>query len=78
MLALISIAVMMARGTKGAMIIGIAGATVWGWAVGAYDPYNDFAAGGAGWASPTAKWPSATFWFCHQYLKKPWSSIRRH
>ena len=57
MLALISIAVMMARGTKGAMIIGIAGATVWGWAVGAYDPYNDFLAGGAGWGAATAAFP---------------------
>ena len=49
MVALISIAVMMARGWKGAMIYGIGLATVWGWAVGAYDPYNDFLAGGAGW-----------------------------
>ena len=57
MLALISIAVMMARGTKGAMIIGITGATVWGWAVGAYDPYNDFLAGGAGWGAAEAAFP---------------------
>ncbi len=58
MLALISIAVMMARGTKGAMIIGIAGATIWGWAVNAYDPYNDFLAGGAGWGAAEAAFPA--------------------
>ena len=57
MVALISIAVMMARGWKGAMIYGIGLATVWGWAVGAYDPYNDFLAGGAGWGSATAELP---------------------
>ena len=58
MLALISIAVMMARGQKGAMIIGITGATVWAWAVGAYDPYNDFLAGGAGWGAVEATAPA--------------------
>ena len=57
MVALMSIAVMMARGWKGAMIYGIGLATVWGWAVGAYDPYNDFLAGGAGWGSATAELP---------------------
>ena len=51
LVALIAIAVMMARGIKGAIIYGILGASVYGWAVGAYDPYNDFAAGGAGWGS---------------------------
>ena len=60
MIALISIAVMMARGTKGAMIIGIAGATVWAWAVGAYDPYNDFLAGGAGWGAAEAAFPGVS------------------
>ena len=59
MVALISIAVMMARGWKGAMIYGIGLATVWGWAVGAYDPYNDFLAGGAGWGSATAELPDS-------------------
>ena len=46
--ALIAIAIMMARGIKGAMMYGIMGAAVWGWVVGAYDPYNDFLGGGAG------------------------------
>ena len=59
LVALIAIAVMMARGIKGAIIYGILGASVYGWAVGAYDPYNDFAAGGAGWGSSTAAWPEA-------------------
>jgi AGZA family xanthine/uracil permease-like MFS transporter len=63
MVALIAIAVMMARGIKGAIIYGIAAASVYGWAVEAYDPYNDFLAGGAGWASPNAQWPSADFGF---------------
>jgi AGZA family xanthine/uracil permease-like MFS transporter len=63
MVALIAIAVMMARGIKGAIIYGIAVASIYGWAVDAYDPYNDFLAGGAGWASPTATWPSADFGF---------------
>ena len=62
MIGLISIAVMMARGTKGAMIIGIAGATIWGWAVGAYDPYNDFLmasnTGAAGWGPVEAAAPA--------------------
>jgi AGZA family xanthine/uracil permease-like MFS transporter len=39
------------------MIYGIGLATIWGWAVGAYDPYNDFLAGGAGWGSATAELP---------------------
>ena len=60
MVALIAIAVMMARGIKGAIIYGIMGASVYGWAVDAYDPYNDFMAGGAGWASSTATWPDPT------------------
>ncbi|GIS29378.1 MAG: hypothetical protein Ct9H90mP1_1060 [Methanobacteriota archaeon] len=34
---------------EGRYDLGIGLATVWGWAVGAYDPYNDFLAGGAGW-----------------------------
>ena len=63
MIALIAIAVMMARGIKGAIIYGIGAASLYGWIVEAYDPYNDFAAGGAGWASPNAKWPSADFGF---------------
>ena len=37
---LIAIAGMMARGVPGAIIIGIAGMSIWGWAVGATDPYN--------------------------------------
>ena len=57
MVALIAIAVMMARGIKGAIIYGVLAASVYGWVVGAYDPYNDFAAGGAGWASSTAEAP---------------------
>ena len=63
MVCLIAIAVMMARGIKGAIIIGIGIASVWGWAVGAYDPYNDFMAGSAGWGTPYAEWPSAVFGF---------------
>ena len=63
MVALIAIAVMMARKIPGAIIIGIFGASVWGWATEAYDPYNDFAAGGAGWAGVNAAWPSLDFGF---------------
>ena len=63
MVCLIAIAVMMARGIKGAIIIGIGLASVWGWAVGAYDPYNDYMAGGAGFGSAYAEWPSAAFGF---------------
>ena len=37
---LIAIAGMMARGMKGAIIWGILGMSIWGWAVGASDPYN--------------------------------------
>ena len=59
MVALLVIAVLMARNIKGAMIIGIALATVWGWAVNAYDPYNDFLAGQAGWGATAATWPSS-------------------
>jgi len=43
---------------KGGMIIGIAVATIWGWAAGAYDPYNDFMAGGAGWGAMEASAPA--------------------
>jgi len=63
MVCLIAIAVMMARKIPGAIIIGIGIASVWGWAVGAYDPYNDFMAGGAGFGSAYAEWPSAAFGF---------------
>ena len=63
MVALIAIAVMMARGIKGAIIYGVLGASLVGWTLGAYDPYNDFAAGGAGWASSTAEWPTEIFGF---------------
>ena len=58
MVALLLIAVLMARGVKGGMIIGIAVATIWGWAAGAYDPFNDFAAGGAGWGAAEASAPA--------------------
>ena len=57
MVALIAITIMMARGIKGAMIYGIMGAAVWGWVVGAYDPYNDFLGGGAGWGAVEATAP---------------------
>ena len=63
MVCLIAIAVMMARGIKGAIIIGIGIASVWGGAGGAYDPYNDYMAGGAGFGSAYAEWPSAAFGF---------------
>jgi len=59
MVCLILTAILMARGQKGAIIIGIAVASLWGWLTKAYDPYNDFMAGGAGWASVNADWPSA-------------------
>ena len=58
MVALIAIAIMMARGIKGAMIYGIMGAAVWGWLVGAYDPYNDYLGGGAGWGAIEATAPA--------------------
>ena len=64
MIALIAIAVMMARKIPGAIIIGIIGASLWGWLTSAYDPYNDYAAGGAGWASSSqSPWPSTDFGF---------------
>ena len=63
MVCLIAIAVMMARGINGAIIIGIGVASVWGWATGAYDPYNDYMAGGAGFGSAYADWPSAAVGF---------------
>jgi len=63
MVCLLLTVVLMARKIPGAIIIGIAVASVWGWAVSAYDPYNDFAAGGAGWASVNADWPSAAVGF---------------
>jgi len=45
LICLLAIAVMMARGIKGAMIYGILGTTViGGWIVGASDPYNSVAA----------------------------------
>ena len=43
----LAIAAMMARGMKSA-IIGIVVASMYGWMFEVYDPYNDFAAGGAG------------------------------
>ena len=46
------------RRIKGAMIYGIMGAAVWGWLVGAYDPYNDYLAGGAGWGAIEATAPA--------------------
>jgi AGZA family xanthine/uracil permease-like MFS transporter len=60
MICLLLTVVLMARGQKGAIIIGIAVASLWGWATEAYDPYNDFAAGGAGWATVNAHWPDIT------------------
>ena len=57
MVCLILTVILMARGQKGAIIIGIAVASVWGWATSAYDPYNDFAAGGAGWIAVESTWP---------------------
>ena len=60
MVCLILTCILMARGQKGAIIIGIAVASIWGWATSAYDPYNDFMAGGAGWAAMEATWPDLT------------------
>ncbi len=45
MVALLAIAVMMARGIKGAIIYGILGASVIGWLTNAYDPWLDGSAG---------------------------------
>ena len=45
MVALLAIAVMMARGMKGAIIYGVLGASILGWITNAYDPWLD---GGAG------------------------------
>ena len=60
MVCLMLTAVLIARGQKGAIIIGIAVASIWGWLTKAYDPYNDFMAGGAGWANVQATWPDIT------------------
>ena len=45
----------MARGVKGAIIYGIVGASIYGWAVGAFDPYN---ATPGGWGTDTAEAPA--------------------
>ena len=58
MLALIAIAVMMARGIKGAMIYGIVVASLYGWAAGVSDPYNFYFDGGAGWGAATSTAPA--------------------
>ncbi|MBT3357823.1 MAG: NCS2 family permease [Euryarchaeota archaeon] len=60
MVCLILTAILIARGQKGAIIIGIAVASIWGWATKAYDPYNDFMKGGAGWSTPESTWPDVT------------------
>ena len=57
MIALLAIAAMMARGIKGAIIIGIIAASMYGWMFDVYDPYNDFNAGGAGWGTAYATAP---------------------
>jgi AGZA family xanthine/uracil permease-like MFS transporter len=58
MLALIAIAVLMARGIRGAMIYGIIVASVYGWAVGASDPYNFYFEGAPGWGGHEATAPA--------------------
>lgn len=58
MLALIAIAVLMARGIKGAMIYGIIVASLYGWAVGASDPYNFYFEGAPGWGGHEATAPA--------------------
>ncbi|DAC26089.1 MAG TPA: NCS2 family permease, partial [Candidatus Poseidoniales archaeon] len=45
MVALLAIAVMLARGMKGAIIYGVLGASIVGWITSAYDPWLDNAAG---------------------------------
>ena len=55
MVALVAITILMARGVKGAIIYGILGASIYGWAVGAFDPYN---ATPGGWGSDTAEAPA--------------------
>jgi AGZA family xanthine/uracil permease-like MFS transporter len=57
MIALLAIAVLMARGIKGAMIYGIIVASIYGWAVGASDPYNFYFDGAPGWGASTAAAP---------------------
>jgi AGZA family xanthine/uracil permease-like MFS transporter len=57
MIALLAITVMMARGIKGAMIYGILAAAVYGWLVGASDPYNFYFEGAPGWGAATATAP---------------------
>jgi AGZA family xanthine/uracil permease-like MFS transporter len=57
MIALLAITVMMARGIKGAMIYGILAAAVYGWIVGASDPYNFYFEGAPGWGASTATAP---------------------
>ncbi len=58
MIALLAIAVMMARGIKGAMIYGILAAAVYGWLVDASDPYNFYFEGAPGWGAATATAPA--------------------
>ena len=45
MMALLAIAIMMARGIKGAIIYGVLGASILGWITNAYDPWLDNGAG---------------------------------
>jgi len=48
----------MARGIKGAMIYGIIVASLYGWAVGASDPYNFYFEGAPGWGGHEATAPA--------------------
>ncbi|MBJ35717.1 MAG: guanine permease [Euryarchaeota archaeon] len=61
MIGLIAIVIMMGRNIKGAIIYGIVGMAIVGWALGAYDPYNDMNggpghSGGAGWGCEFANY----------------------
>ena len=61
MIGLIAIVIMIARNIKGAIVYGIVGMAIFGWVVGAYDPYNDMNGGpghggGAGWGCEYANW----------------------
>ncbi|MFL2978275.1 MAG: NCS2 family permease [Candidatus Thalassarchaeaceae archaeon] len=71
MVALLAIAVMLARGMKGAIIYGVLGASIVGWLTSAYDPWLDNAAGlgtdgwvcipldGGGYLDPSCVYASA-------------------
>ncbi|HJL63985.1 MAG TPA: NCS2 family permease, partial [Candidatus Thalassarchaeaceae archaeon] len=64
LLGLIAIAGMMARGMKGAIIYGIIGMSIYGWAVGATDPYNTLGNADMVVAYDNAAITSSPHWGC--------------